>query len=294
MQKIGKIFIKILASSLCLLLLSCGCKDTTNVPLASYEFKYTEDVYNYGSLSIGSCKKLTGNVYTLVIFIDDSESSWNEADRKTFYDNRYFPSVNYLSQQAEKRGVSLSLQSGQYTTKSDLKTPIKHNGKVANSIKNASLSLDLLNTAATALGFTDAEYMNIFLKRNLGVEQIAFVLVINKPGSAYAVYDTKYDEEEELEFVVAFSKNEDGKDNIGSSVLHELLHLFGATDLYDDMGVYKKRFELCNKLYPNDIMMKSAVNPDSLEIGALTECLIGWSDYFPSVCDCPEWWEKSN
>ena len=294
MQKLGKLFISLLAVLLCIILLLCGCKDTTKVPIASYEFKYTEDIYDYGAISIGSCKKLIGNVYTLVIFLDDSESSWDEEARKTFYDNRYFPSINYLSEQAAERDVELNLQSGQYTTKSDLKTPIKHNGKVANSIKTASLSLDLLNTAATALGFTDAEYMDLFLKKNLNADQIAYVLVVNKPGSAYAVYDSKYDDTDELEFVIAFSKSEDGRDNIGSSTLHELLHLFGASDLYDDSGVYKSRFELCKKLYPNDIMMKSAVNPDSLEIGALTECLIGWSEYFPTECDCPEWWKKSN
>ena len=45
-------------------------------------------------MDIGNCKKLTGDVYTLVIFLDDDVSSWDEASRTDFYQKRFFPSVN--------------------------------------------------------------------------------------------------------------------------------------------------------------------------------------------------------
>lgn len=300
MHKPCKIFIKLVAVLLCLPLLFCSCKEEEPeviIPETEYtphEFQYSEGISAYGSFDIGSCKRLVGKVYTLVIFLNDKESSWTDDARQNFYSKRYFPSLNYLSDQADLRGIDLEIQSGQYATKSDRKTPLYYNGKVTPDIKNASFSLDLLNSAARSLGFTDAEYMNALLKNSLGVEQIAYIIVLNKPGNAYAIYDNEYDDEEEIEFVVAFSKNPGGQDNVGSSVLHELLHLFGASDLYDNSGVYKKRYELCKELFPNDIMMKSALNPDSLVIGPLTECLIGWSERFPAECDCPEWWETAD
>ena len=292
MQKNNRIFIKIISVLLLIPILFCGCKEE-NKPNTPHEFVHASSVEDYGFVNIGSCKKLLGDIYTLVIFIDDTQGSWNKEARDNFYDKRYFPSINNLLKEAEERGLELTIEKGKYEVKSDRVTTISYPGKVANSSANAILSLDLLNYAAKSLGFTDAAYMDKILKNNLGAEQIAYVIALNKPGRAYAVMDNTFDGEDEIEFVVAFSQDENGKDNIGSSILHELLHLFGATDLYDSgSGLYKKRYELLLKLYPNDIMMKSAVNPDRLEIGPLTECLIGWSEFFPAECDCPEWWEE--
>ncbi len=289
MQKMGCFFIKTICIFLSFLMFFSGCSSKKTSP-APYEFKYAHGIQDYGFVDIGVCKKLMGEVYTLVIFMDDDESSWNDDARLNFYDKRYFPSINYLSRQAEKRGISLNLQSGQYTTRQDLKSPPRYNGilDTAEGLNN----LDILEQAAQTLGFTDSSLMHKMLKYNLGVEQIAYVLAFNKPGRARAVYDATFDNTDSIEFVVAFSKGQDGKDYIGSAVLHELLHLFGATDLYDDNGIYKKRYKLCKKLFPNDIMLRSAIYPESLKIGALTECLIGWSEDFPEKCDCKEWWER--
>ena len=294
MKNTIKIFIKIIALSFCLALIFCGCKkDDHPAPSAIHKFVHSSGIEEYGYINIGSCKELTGEIYTLVIFLDDSEGSWTDDARDNFYSKRYFPSINYLNSEAEKRNIELNIQNGKYETTSNRVSPIIYGGKVANSAANASLSLDLLNYAARKIGFTDAAYMDTILKNNLNVPQIAYVIALNKPGRAYAVMDNIYDDIDAIEFMVAFSKDEQGNDNIGSSVLHELLHLFGATDLYDNGGGYTKRYELCKELYPNDIMMRSSTDINKLEIGYLTEALIGWSEFFPSECDCAEWWEKS-
>ena len=288
MQKSFLLFIKNICIILSFLIIFSGCKsEKDNSP---YQFKYAHDITAYGFVDIGVCKKLTGDVYTLVIFMDDDQSSWNEEARENFYDKRYFPSINYLSKQAEKRGVSLTLESGQYKTRQDLKTQPRYSGIVDTS--QGFNNLDVLEQAAKTLGFTDSSLMHKMLKYNLGVEQIAYVLAFNKPGRACAVFDATFDNDDSIEFMIAFSKSQDGKDYIGSAVVHELLHLFGATDLYDDKGIYKERYKLCKKLFPNDIMLRSAIYPETLKIGSLTECLIGWSEDFPEKCDCPEWWQR--
>lgn len=291
MLHINKIVIKIFPLILSLILIFSGCNTTADEKISPHQFKYSDGPTSYGFINIGVCKKLTGKVYTLVIFLDDDESSWNEEARTEFYGKKYFPSVNYLSGQAEKRNIELDLQSGQYTTRQDLKTQPRYNGTVNSAFVSASNN-DILEQTAKTLGYTNADLMHAMLKYNLEVEQIAYVIVLNKPGRAYAVYDSVYDNYDAIEYVVAFSENENGQDYIGSSVLHELLHLFGAADLYDDKGIYTKRYKLCGKLFPNDIMRRSAISPESLSIGPLTEYLIGWSENFPAECDCPEWWER--
>ena len=215
MQRKSKIFIKIVAVLLLIPILLCGCKkEEPPVPATVHKFVYADGIYDYGYIDIGSCKKLLGDVYTLVIFLDDTEGVWDSASRDNFYDKRYFPSINLLLSEAESRGLELNIQSGKYATKSDKVSPIIYNGKVAENADNASLSFNLLNHVAQSLGFTDARYMDTILKNNLKVEQIAYVIAVNKPGRAYAIFDNTFDGQDALEFVIAFSKDESGKDNI--------------------------------------------------------------------------------
>ncbi len=292
--------LKITAVVLALLLSGCslqiGGSEDAYSKITDFEphiFEFSEGVTAYGYYDIGNCRKLNGDVYTLVIFLDDDVSSWDDEARNTFYNKRFFPSVEYLKKEADRRNVDLNLKSGQYTTKQDLIKPLRYDGIVQPTAEKIIENLDIFNQTAQTLGFPNKEVMHAFLQHNTGVEQIAYILALNKSGRAYAVSDNLYNDIDAIEFVVAFSSNENGKDDVGSSILHEMLHLFGAADLYDPTGEYPERKKLCKKLYPNDIMMKSATNPDMLEIGRLTECLIGWSDYFPPECDCPEWWQTT-
>ena len=269
-------------------------KDDTYSKIEDFEphvFKYSEGVAAYGHYDIGNCRKLLGNVYTLVIFLDDDVSSWDEESRNDFYNKRFFPSVNYINEQADIRGVDMELKSGQYTTRSDMSTPPRYNGLIETDISKVINNLDIFNQVAQTLGFLDKKVFHAYLQNYSGCEQIAYVIVLNKSGRAYAISDTTDDDVDSVEYVVAFSSNENGKDNLGSTIIHEMLHLFGATDLYDPHGEYPERKKLCKKLYPKDIMMLSAEDPNDLNIGRLTECLIGWSDYFPPECDCPQWWK---
>jgi hypothetical protein len=253
-------------------------------------FTHSAGLMNYGNVDIGNCRKLLGDVYTLVIFLDDDVSSWDKETRNVFYNRRFFPSVEYLVDQADWRGIDLNLESGQYTTKQDGEKPPRYNGVVQTSSDRIIDNIDIFTQTAKTLGYSSIELMDAMLQHNLGVSQIAYILVLNKEGRAYAVADSTDNGIDSPEFVVAFARNEQGQDDVGSSILHETLHLFGAADLYDPSGKYPARKALCKKLYPRDIMMRNAYNPESLDIGRLTECLIGWSDYFPPECDVPEWW----
>lgn len=294
MQKNLKFISVLLCFFLLFNLAGCGDEEDTYSKITDFEphvFEFSDGITAYGYVDNGNCRTLTGKVYTLVIFLDDKESHWNDLTRAMFYDWRFFPSITYIQDKAEVHGVDLQLECGQYTTKQDASFQPYYNGVVANSAANAINNIDIFKQTAETLGFPNKEVFHGYIKNYSGCDQIAYVLMLNKPGRAYAVVDTTYDDNDSIEFVVAFSSDLMGNRSIGSTVIHEMLHLFGATDLYDDLNRYPKREALCKKLYPDDIMMRSASDPDDLSIGRLTECLIGWSDYFPPECDCPEWWE---
>jgi hypothetical protein len=69
-----------------------------------------------------------------------------------------------------------------------------------------------------------------------------------------------------------------GIELIHSMIAHEVLHLYGAWDLYNS---YVQTHDVASKaqqLFPNDIMLRTSYNLAELQVDALTAWRIGWSD----------------
>ena len=62
---------------------------------------------------------------------------------------------------------------------------------------------------------------------------------------------------------------------------HEILHLYGAWDLYKTYSQTYDRQQLASELYPDDIMLRVDHNLNSLKVEQLTAYLIGWSKTKP-------------
>lgn len=74
-------------------------------------------------------------------------------------------------------------------------------------------------------------------------------------------------------------------------IAHEILHLYGAWDLYATYAQTKDRQYKANELYPRDIMLRVDHNINSLSIGSLTAWLIGWNK---KQEDIYEWFRPSD
>ena len=70
-----------------------------------------------------------------------------------------------------------------------------------------------------------------------------------------------------------------------SVTVHEMLHLFGAEDLYK--GASRK--SLAKKLYPADIMLAANYDVDTNNIGEATAFYVGWTNDVPEVIHDKNW-----
>ena len=112
----------------------------------------------------------------------------------------------------------------------------------------------------------------------------ALVLVAAKgKGRSYAIAcefntgDLLYRELHFVEGVMLYEHYEDGNEVPSSGIAHELLHLFGAWDLYENFMQSKAIEELALHLFPNSIMLRISQNINELFIDPVTAWLIGWN-----------------
>ena len=160
-----------------------------------------------------------------------------------------------------------------------------------------SLSEDLLKNSYSVeaylqiLGIPAADFRS-WGKETFGCEQSLLLIVFNKEGRSYAMPDVSAS-------LVTFTISDKPEGaylfhSLSSPVsptivAHEMLHLFGAMDLYEEMGsaLDKERADRIKSLYPKEIMRTTALPLDEVTVSPLTAWLVGltekredWFDVF--------------
>lgn len=237
----------------------------------------------------GSCYDMEKDICYFIVHLDDNESNWNENEKNEFIKNKFLVSIDYLARNASDYSVTLCRKYRNFPT--DSNTKVTYNGIVETDVVENGSQTDIFNQIALSMGYSAPEEMDSTLKKEMNVNQIAYLFVLNKEGRSYK-YSYVTDDSKTIEFCVFFDDSIKSYDNTCcSTIAHEILHLFGAEDFYDPYGELPERQKLAEKLYPNDIMFALMNNVNDAQIGAYTAYSVGWTDTLPDECNVDEWWK---
>ena len=239
---------------------------------------------------VGTSKQLEGDVFTLLIFLDDYESSWTYDEANAFIQEKYFPAENWLCNQANGWGTSINFTSGYYGTDATIR--ILYTGIVGDF--NGNLNNDIMEQISAYLGFMDKESMHQWMSEYAGTDNIAYVVVVDKPGRSYAMMDCYNDGYEYMEYAMLFNQplyvGDWVYDCSPSTVAHEMLHTFGAEDFYAEGDQRNGRARLASAYYPYGIMYQTYYNINYNYVDHFTAYTVGWTDSTPNVCYDDNWW----
>ena len=107
------------------------------------------------------------------------------------------------------------------------------------------------------------------------------LILANKAGNGYAI-QYSYEMDKNLYFLertILYQKYLNDSELASSSIAHEILHLFGAWDLYETFEQTKDREVKARELFPDDIMLQTSYNINELNIDKLTAWLTGLSSF---------------
>ncbi len=281
-----RIFAIILAIALTAVTL-CGCQrdmrpyntvnfpDDTDLPEysrtrhARLENEMNEDYITRRSYNSGSCTTLKGDVTVFIHFVNDYNSRWSMSQMADTVRNSVIPGLEFLEEQAKEYNINLSL---------DMKWGEAYSFDGVVDSGNDVTSV-LLGRIAEKQGYDSADdYNEALAEKNNG--QLAHLILVNKEGRPYALCSTMLDNYY-TENAVIFRTGDRSYD--AYSVAHELLHLFGAEDMYDG-----ERAELADEYYHQDIMYRWD-NMPYLEVGEATAYQVGWINEPPEVCFTAGW-----
>lgn len=234
----------------------------------------------------GTCKNLTRNAQVLLVFVNDSASNWSQQEIQTFMTDLVYPGLDYIEYQAGKYGYNIVLETCWYPDDAGNARILYYDGTVADW-DSAEPTMDLVNRARELYGFDS----NLAMVENVnsygGVDQTAVVFCLDKPGRSYANWhdtDNSYVEQA----VVFTSMN--GTRSRSDLIAHEVMHLFGADDLYANGGERENRAKLAGQWHPAELFYQGRWNIYENTICAYNAYAVGWLDTLPAEYDIPEWW----
>lgn len=242
------------------------------------------------------CKSLKGNVLVYAIFVDTKTTSpWTEFDIQSTMDSIYV-ATSWIEEQAKKSGVQLGIKTDFYvgTEYSTVSRDLPE-GSIRKSITSPSLGKGIENmnlwadNIAKKVGGSfnisekdgvreiknpkNKERLVAYLRDEHKVESIALMFMVNNYYRDDISCVVNGMSSEDVEFAVVSYK-------YPSEIAHNILQLFGSADLHE--SIFRNSDKAINyalQEFPNDIMQYPyAKQLNTLEIGAFTKYMIGWTD----------------
>lgn len=242
---------------------------------------------------LGNCGTLTRNPTLVVLFVDDAESAWNDTLIQHFQNVQIAKAVEWMEQQADKYGVPLDIQTKFYHGALDNGGKVYYPDTIAH--KPDQGDYDLLETVVGNMKEGTADQFYAKLRRDNGGEDVMFLCMMNKDGLSYARgHADPYSQI--MEYAVVYARDTDvpatdalhqKTHNRASVVAHELLHLFGAEEMYEPEG----RNTIAKEKYLKDVMLWTESFIVRNEVTEFTAYCLGWTDTVPAICYDPNWWK---
>lgn len=222
----------------------------------------------------GSAMKLEGNIYVLSIFIAQNNKDWEENEKKLMYDKQR-EATNWLIKQAQKYKKKVNFTEGTFGYD---KTIFLKNVPTANASGNEKT--DWIRVLLKQVGYKNPLEFHNWVLKNTKCKQSLVLIYANQTGNSYAFpyTDNLSKNDYFVEGCLLYKKFNDGQILYPSAIAHEMLHDFGAWDLYKNFMQPQDREDKARELYPDEIMLRIALDINDLKINGLTAWLVGLTE----------------
>lgn len=281
---------------LCMIMLAgilsaCGSKKELTAREAGVPYS------DWGRSMTGSAKYLDGDTVLVSIFLEDKDALWTSADRELVADNMDI-AVEYLRDEGERYGKRVNLiydleEHPDLEYHMEYKKPFPGTAQVNNdNDRKDELIYNIYDYLENEIPIQD-------IMEKYQVNSIGFLVFIDSEAEEALTYH--YLAENEGWYYtemccINLRWKSTGENVKAETYAHEILHLFGARDLYcsNMYGISREFVDYVAKEYPNDIMLgharkgvswKRSISADITDITAYS---LGWKLSVPETKQFPD------
>jgi hypothetical protein len=231
----------------------------------------------------GICRDFKGTPTVVLLFMDDYESSWTADEVASYTGENIMPALGFLKREAEHWGVELDFIVESYSTPLSDYT-MDYLGVFPFDSSEAVKKKSILH-ASESLGFRSEWELYSYMQSQYPSEEVIFVTIFNKDGRSYAAQRVNKGFGRHVEYCTIYAKDDHCP---AQTVAHEILHLYGAEDLYAE-ATSEEMARVAKSEFPNDIMYTLRPRWENC-IDVYTAYAIGWTHEIPDVCYLDDWY----
>ena len=228
----------------------------------------------------GSAGNCIGKSLVVNCFISEIGNKWNTAEKDSILQKEQL-GFNWLYKQSTNWGnKNLSFQVLNLAKDDDI--------VLAMIPKSSRSKIWITEYALHATGYDDVYALYDSLKKKYQVEHLVFMFFANKTGHSFAQSSTdtvvKFNREYYVEGAIVYRNYLDNNGQLCTgTIIHELLHLYGAWDMYKRVDNNVLIDENISRGFQKSIMLNDRRNDLTKEIiDPLTAWRLGWSkNYSP-------------
>ena len=221
-----------------------------------------------GKRGCGSAAWLRGKVHLCNLFVHDRQSRWSDEDRRAV-GRRMDEAVRFLLAQARRYRVEVSFtQETLAEVACDQAIPT-----------DMFACPDWIESAVRRAGHDSANDLVRGLRRRTGCQEVVLLVHVNKRATSYNLtFSDGIHNDFHAERAVMFTRYRDGRPTCAGSYAHEILHNFGAGELYFPFDSDARRKTLASGMFPDDVMHRVDYDLRRISVGDYTAYRVGWLD----------------
>ncbi len=238
---------------------------------------------------LGSARYLQDDVVLVSIYVDYQDVSWDEGKEEDAR-NSLAVACEYLEAEAGRYGQELNIF---YDVEKEDGLLYRMDYELSAAAYKQDDIIDAPNFDMYLWKWIDDNIPVADIQKAYGTDNIGFLAMVADVGTSYAnVFymedpDIYYNEVSVLYFYYPYTRTTDQE--VPAVYAHEILHLFGAIDLYEGSEAFSpENMDYVAEHYPSDIMYSVYCDSNRLhyeeihlEIGPVTAYYLGWLDELP-------------
>lgn len=228
---------------------------------------------SYDAWRGGSANLLQGKALTWICFLSANSSAWTDKEKKEII-AKVEEAHLWLISQAKQVKIPLTFQLSSNELADQSLVEYIHSNQ-----QDQIERTNVLFRIQKKMGFTRKHSLLNWMQDSTTCDHMHCLIFVKGRGNSYSLpyrvgmNKLKYF----VEGSILFSQYESGKNLITSSIAHELLHLYGAWDLYKTFAQTADREKKANEKFPHSIMLRTYMSIQENMVDELTAWLIGWN-----------------
>ena len=261
--------LKFIFTNLCLLCVSflfAQAPETTS-PYLYYDTTTINGAY-------GSAKQLKGSTLIVNCFVSARRYKWKATEKKEIL-AKQAEGLEWLKNQALNRNITdLSFSISNIGFENDIQI-----SKIESDIEPRRLKVNWVPLVLNAAGFNDLPSFYDSIKKESKADNIVVLIFAKDRGRSYAQSSGSNSKNNIrfLEGAVIYDQSFNGDEMTSATILHEMLHLFGARDIYTSKTKDADAEEKMRSVFHRSIMLATHRDIKPLIIEQLTAWCIGWT-----------------